>query len=94
MDEARLDHVSRLGYREKPVSRTTTTTITTTTDSLRVQCTYMYFCSQKIHFSMVLFYIKQTKSANIYFEGRVQIWQWKFLIIVLNTYIDFLLDIL
>lgn len=36
MAEARLDHVSRLGYREKPASRTTTTTTTTTTNSLRV----------------------------------------------------------
>lgn len=28
MAEARLDHVSRLGYREKPASRRTTTTTT------------------------------------------------------------------
>lgn len=67
MAEARLDHVSRLGYREKPASRTTTTT-TTTTNSLRVQCTYMYFCRKKDTFSLVLFYIKQTKSANIYLK--------------------------
>lgn len=59
MAEARLDHVSRLGYREKPASRTSTTT---TTDSLRVQCTYMYFCRKKTHLSSGSFYIKQKVS--------------------------------
>lgn len=69
MAKTRLDHVSRLGYREKPAATTTTTT---TTDSLRVQCTYMYFCCKKDTFFLSVFLYK-TKSADIYFEGRVQI---------------------
>lgn len=64
MDEARLDHVSRLGYREKSVSRTTTTTITTTTDSLRVQCTYMYFCRKKDTFFLSVILYKTNKKCQ------------------------------
>lgn len=65
MAEARLDHVSRLGYREKPASTTTTTTtITTTTNSLRVQCTYMYFCGKKDTFFLSVILYKTNKKCQ------------------------------